>query len=190
MRGRNAITVAVVGALAILGAAPLTSCGALGSLTRGAAESHSTDSVASTLTLPTQAGAVVTQEQAPLLPEGQVAYELVSGPTVLVRTDAALPPAVTADVLAVSDTFEGASSAPGARAQARDLAQHASDMTGKNVVIVFWDDDGPASAAWSHTRTHDVAVPRSTDAQRVVAHLEEWVVEQDAPESFEIIVVD
>lgn len=190
MRGRNAITVAVLGALAILAAAPLTSCGALGSLTRGAAESHSADSVASTLTLPTQAGAVVTREQASLLPEGQVAYELGSGPSVLVRTDAALPPAVTADVLAVSDTLEADASASGARGQARDLAQHASDMTGKNVVIVFWDDDGPATPAWSHSRTRDVVVPRSSDPQRVVAHLEEWVADQDAPESFEIIVVD
>lgn len=190
MRGRHAITVAIGGALAILFAAPLTSCGALGSLTRGSTESTSAVSVADTLALPTEVGDVVTEEQAPLLPEGQVAYELVSGPTVLVRTDAALPPAVTADVLAVSATLAKDSGAQTAASTAADLAQHASDTTGKTIIIVFQDDDGPAPDVWTHTRAADVPVPRSTDRERVTRHLEEWVATQPSPASFEIIVTE
>ena len=189
MRGRHAITVAVVGALAILFAAPLTSCGALGSLTRGSTESHSAGSVADTLALPTEAGAVVSEEQAPLLPEGQVAYELVSGPTVLVRTDAALPPAVTADVLAVSAELE---QEPGPRTAADDavsLAQLASDTTGKNIIIVFEDDGGAAPGTWTHTRAEDAPVARSTDVERVTRQLEAWIAAQDEPGSYEILVV-
>ncbi|MEP7763383.1 hypothetical protein [Sanguibacter sp. 25GB23B1] len=190
MRGRHAITVAIVGAVAILVAAPLTSCGALGSLTRGSAESHSAVSVADSLALPTEVGEVVSEEQAPLLPEGQVAYELDSGPTVLVRTDAALPPAVTADVLAVSATLSKDAGSETAADTAADLAQHASDTTGKNIIIVFQDDDGPAPGVWTHTRAADVPVPRSTDLERVTRHLEDWVAAQAAPASFEIIVTD
>ena len=184
MRGGHAITVAVVGAVAILVAAPLTSCGALGSLTRGSTESHSAGSVADTLALPTEAGAVVSEEQAQLLPEGQVAYELVSGPTVLVRTDAALPSVVTADVLAVSAELE---QEPGeASDDAAALAHLASDTTGKNIIIVFEDDE---DGTWTHTRAEDVPVSRSTDVARVTRHLEEWIAVQDEPGSYEILVV-
>jgi hypothetical protein len=188
MRGRHAVTVAIGGAIAILVAAPLTSCGALGSLTRGSAESASAVSVADTLALPTEVGEVVTEEQAPLLPEGQLAYELVSGPTVLVRTDAALPPAVTADVLAVSATLGKDAGSTSAADAAAELAQHASDTTGKNIIIVFQDDDAPSPGVWTHTRAADVPVPRSRDRERVTRHLQEWVAAQPAPASFEIIV--
>lgn len=185
MRGRHAITVAVVGALAILVAAPLTSCGALGSLTRGSTESHSAGSVADTLALPTEAGAVVSEEQAQLLPEGQVAYQLVSGPTVLVRTDAALPSVVTADVLAVSAALEQQPGPAEASDDAVALAQLASDTTGKNIIIVFEDEGG----TWTHTRVEDVPVPRSMDVERLTRQLEEWIAAQDEPGLFEILVV-
>lgn len=190
MRGRNAITVAVVGALAILVAAPLTSCGALGSLTRGSTESHSARSVADSLALPTQAGELLREEQAPLLPEGQVAYELESGPTVLVRADAALPPAVTADVAAASAEIPPEPGSPTAAVRAESLAEHASDMTGKTIIIVFRDDTDDAASTWTHTRAGEVPVPPSTDERRVTRGLEEWVATQDEPESYEILVVD
>lgn len=181
-------SVGVAAAVAFVVVAPLTSWAAIGSLTR-ASDGGSVEGSARTLALPSEAGAVLSEEQAEVLPHGEMAYELVGGRTVLVRPDEQLPDVVTAEVSAEAARIAELSAAAEARAEADELAERVSDATGKNVIIVYQADERPGGAVrWQHTRAAETDVLASTDIDAVTERLHAWIDRQPNAATYEVIL--
>lgn len=181
-------SVGVTAAVLFVVVAPLTSWAAIGSLTRSP-DGGSVEGSARTLALPSEAGAVLSEEQAEVLPHGEMAYELVGGRSVLVRPDEQLPEVVTAEVSAEVARIAGLPAVAEARAEADELAERVSDATGKNVIIVYRSDDEPDGAVrWRHTRAEETDVLASSDIGAVTARLESWIERQPNAETFEVIL--